>query len=277
MSTSFFSTLLECAFAIILNVYCSGEKKTSTLNKEEVAKPKSIWTTEWSADGQYFALGGDDSTVWVYDATNYSVRKAYKLNSMVRGLSWHPKENLLAIATMRGVQRLDLNKDQLITIPAIERGGPGIRWNASGELLALADGAGIVQIMNKQGILIRSISKHNRNSYLSIDWHPSKDIIVTASDEIILFNTSGKQLQFIKHQKENAGILTVRWHPSGEFFASGDYGHQREGIPTLLQFWKEDGTLIKRIEGHQEEIRNLRWSRKWKFLGNGSRGASHME
>ena len=261
-----FAKLVGCVIVVQLCINCNGQQKFQTGNQNDSRKPRGIWVTEWSADGEYFALGGDDSTLWVYKAMDYSLLKTYKLSSLIRGLSWHPKENILAVATGSGIQMLDMNRDQLSTVSSISVGGRGIDWNASGELLALADGHGLVQILDKKGRLLRSISKHNNNSYLSLDWHPTQNILVTSSDEIILFDTSGKQLQFIKHRKESTGILSVKWHPSGEFFASGDYGHDREGVPTLLQFWKEDGTLIKTIEGHHAEIRNLRWSKDGSML-----------
>src|SRR5688572_7202693 len=94
--------------------------------------------------------------------------------------------------------------------------------------------------------------------------------MVTSSDEIILFDTAGNQLKLINHRKEQTGILTVRWHPSGEFFASGDYGHENEGKPTLLQFWKADGTLIKTIKGHHSELRNIRWNNEGTLLATAS-------
>ena len=67
-------------------------------------------------------------------------------------------------------------------------------------------------------------------------------------------------------REQYTGILTVKWHPSGKFFASGDYGHEKEGKPTLLQYWKEDGTKHKEMNGHHEEIRNLRWSADGKYV-----------
>ena len=233
-------------------------------------QPKAIWAAEWSPDGKFIALGGDDSTLWLYKAGNYNVYKTYKLNGMLRGISWHPKENLLAVASMKGVQMLDLNTGQLTTISGLTAGGRGIGWHPKGQMLALADGRGVVQIMDKTGRVIRSIKKHNNHSYLSIDWHPTKDIVVTSSDEIILFDTTGRQLNMFRHRPENTGILSVKWHPSGEFFASGDYGHEKEGKPTLLQFWKEDGTLIKTMSGHHEEIRNLRWNHDGSLLATAS-------
>ena len=252
------------------SVACSQSKKAIEANSNNSPGPTGIWATEWSNDGKYFALGGDDSTVWIYNAADYTLYRSFKLNNALRGLKWHPKENLLAISELGDVQLLDMKTERLTTIPNLTAGGRGIGWNHTGDLLALADGRGVLQIMDKEGKIIRSIAKYNNHSYLSLDWHPTKNIVVTASDEIILFDTAGKQLQFIKHRKENTGILTVKWHPSGEFFASGDYGHENEGMPTLLQFWKEDGTLLKSISGHHAEIRNLRWNKGGSLLATAS-------
>ena len=223
--------------------------------------PQYIWTTEISADGKYVALGGDDSTVWVYATDNYALHHAYKMSSMIRCLSWHPREPLLAIATLDDVAVLLLPAQTITKIPGLPTGGRGLAWNRNGELLALADGNGVIRIMNKEGHLLRSIKKHNNNSYFCIDWHPSKEILVTGSDEIMLFDTTGQQLQMIKHRNVATGILSVKWHPSGDFFAVGDYGHDKEGIPSLLQFRAIDGKLLKEIRGlSRSEFRNIRWN-----------------
>lgn len=233
--------------------------------------PQFIWATEWSKDGKYIAVAGDDSTIWLYNGNDQQLYKSFYLNAMIKHVSWHPFQNLLAIATTKGVQLLDMKTEKLATA-SVKVGGRAVGWNYTGELLALADGAGVVQIMDKKGNHIRSITKHNNNSYVTMDWHPKKNILVTGSDEIILFDTSGKQLAFIRHRKENTLLLTARWHPSGEFFATGDYGHEKEGMPTLLQFWKPDGTLIKQIMGHHEEMRNLKWSSDGNLLATAADG-----
>ena len=233
-------------------------------------KGTGVWTLDWSYDDAYVATGGDDSTLYIYRTSDYSLHQSVKLNGMIKSARWHPRENVLAIATHMGVSLLHLPSGQLSPINALTVGGRGIGWNHTGELLALADGRGVVQIVNRQGTLLRSIPKHNNHSYLALDWHPTKNILVASSDEIHVFDTSGKQLSFIRHRKEPAGILSLRWHPSGAFFASGDYGHEDEGIPTLLQFWKEDGTLLKTMLGSKAEFRNIHWSRDGQFLATAS-------
>ena len=261
---SFIVVFTFCALTVAFNLSAQKPVKVKSRNSA------GTWTVDWSANGIYFAVGGDDSLLQIYSASTFKIFKTMRMQGMIRCLSWHPKENLLAIAISRQAYLLDLSTGKILNLERSDAGGRGLEWNHNGELLALADGHGVVQIWNKGGKHLRSIKKHNNNSYLSIDWHPSKNILVTSSDEIILFDTSGRQLNMIRHREEATGVLTVRWHPSGSFFTSGDYGHDKEGIPTLLQFWKEDGTLIRTIKGSKAEYRNIRWSKDGRYLATAS-------
>ncbi|NJM90681.1 MAG: hypothetical protein HC847_29760 [Hydrococcus sp. RU_2_2] len=103
-----------------------------------------------------------------------------------------------------------------------------------------------------------------------MDWHPNKNIIVVSGDDIRIVDTTGTTLKVIRHREENNGVLSVRWHPSGNFFVTGDYGHHHEGVETLLQFWREDGSLIKTILGSKSGIRNLEWDTGGKYLATAS-------
>ena len=260
------SRLLACLTAVALLF------PGFTLLAQSGTKPHSIWSVEWSADGRYIAIGGDDGMLRIHSGTNYQLLQTHALGVEIKCLSWHPKESWLAIATSRGLHLYDVDRHQLTAVAAITVGGRAVDWHPAGEWLALADGNGVVQILNRQGTLLQTIKKHNQNSFVTVHWHPTENKLLTGSDEMIMFDSSGKQLAFIRHRTENTLLLTARWHPSGKWFASGDYGHAEEGIPTVLQFWKEDGTLIQTVMGHGKEIRNLRWSKDGNTLATGSDG-----
>jgi WD40 repeat protein len=234
-------------------------------------KPSLILTTECSSDGKYLALGGEDSAVWIYATDNFSILRSFQVGSAVKCIAWHPKEDLLAVATIDGLQLLQVETGAVTNVPSIRTGGRAVDWNFSGALLAFGDNNGVLTILDKQGKLLRSICKKNNSGYNSIDWHPSQNMLVTGGDDILLFDTSGTQLGAITHRNIMTGVLAVKWHPSGAFFAAGDFGHEKEGIPSLLQFWKANGNLIREIRGKtKSEYRDLRWTKTGSLLATAS-------
>src|SRR6185503_19063986 len=209
------------------------------------------------------------------DLTLYRSIKS-ETRGMIRAVNWHPKENLLAISSRNGIWIVDPETGKEIQLEGNHNGSRTIAWNYNGEMLAAAAGYGIIWIWNKEGKLLRKIQKTDesgapdKKDFLGLDWHPSKNILTTVGDEIRIFDTSGKQLNVFKHRQQRAGLLTVKWHPSGEFFVTGDYGHPNEGIPTLLQFWQPDGKLIKEWKESKMEFRNIRWNKQGTYLATAS-------
>jgi len=244
---------------------------------QNIKAGNGLWTVDISNDDKYVALGGDDSLLKIY-INDLKLYKSIKLatRGMIRAVHWNPKENLLAVSTRNDIWILNPETNSEIKLDGDHNGSRTVAWNYNGEMLAAAAGSGITWIWNKNGKLLRKIQKTaedglpDKKDFLGIDWHPSKNIFATVGDEIRIFDTSGKQLINFKHRKQQAGLLTVKWHPSGDFFVTGDYGHVNEGIPTLLQFWQPDGKLITEWNGSKKEFRNLRWNKEGTQLATAS-------
>ncbi|MBI2429553.1 MAG: hypothetical protein HYV29_12315 [Ignavibacteriales bacterium] len=241
--------------------------KDSAINKAL----EGIWTLDWSFDDKLYALGGDDRVLRIYSVGDMKLFKAYSFSEMVRSIRWHPnKKNILAVTTWgdnNGILNIENNEFIPIDLP---HGSRAVDWNFNGELLATADNAGLIKIWNSKGELLQSINKQDANSYFSMDWHPSKNIIAVSGDDIRIVDTAGITHKVIKHREEHTGVLSIRWHPSGNFFVTGDYGHRNEGVETLLQFWWADGTPIKTVYGSKSGIRNLEWDRTGRYLATAS-------
>ena len=262
---------LYLLFSFLLLQSCCGQSNVARNKPINGRVETLLWTADWSADDKRFAVGGDDSLLKIYDGKNLKPLKAYHLKSMIRQVSWHPEKNVLAIATNDDeVSILNTETEKFIKLKGITTGARGIDWNFNGQLLATADNDGLVKIWDATGNLLRTIKKEDNNSYFSISWHPSKNIIAVSGDDIRLMDTLGVTLKVIKHRKENTGILTICWHPSGDFFATGDYGHEKEGVKSIIQFWKPDGTLTKTLYGSKAEYRNIRWNKTGTLLASAS-------
>ncbi|WCO01515.1 WD40 repeat domain-containing protein [Psychroserpens ponticola] len=233
---------------------------------------KILWTANWSHDGNYIAIGGDDKTIRIYNGNTFEFIKTYQNESEIKRLSWHPTQNILAVAAVGNHSKLiDLNSDKITKFKDIETSGSrAIEWNYNGEFIALADFDGNLFIMNNKGEHIKTISKEGTFSYVGVDWHPKKNEIITLSEKVRIFNIDGKLLKELKHRIEDVLMLCVKWHPSGEFFVIGDYGDINAPYKPLLQFWKEDGTLISQSSLSKAEYRNVSWNQKGKRLATAS-------
>jgi len=259
------------AFFLLFQTGC-GQKMGPKYVHKTSKKKTLLWTTDWSADDKNIAVGGDDSILNIYSGENLKLIKSYEVNSMIRQVKWHPAyNNLIAVATNDDKSiLLDIETNDRIVLRGMKYGARGIGWNFNGELLATADNEGSLKIWDLKGHLIKTMEKEDQNSYFSLDWHPQKNILAVSGDDIRIFDTSGITLQVIKHRKENTGVLTIRWHPSGDFFAIGDYGHEKEGVKSIIQFWNTDGTLTNTLFGSLAEYRNIQWNKEGSLLASGS-------
>lgn len=80
--------------------------------------------------------------------------------------------------------------------------------------------------------------------------------------------TKGTLLKSLKHRDEDVLLLSIAWHKTGDFFVTGDYGDEK--VKSLLQYWNEQGELLKTIDIGKGEYRNLAWNLKGDRLASAS-------
>lgn len=263
--------LLLFLYTCLINLACldTGQRFKVKAATKEVTKATILWTIDFSPDGQFFAIGGDDGLLKIYNASNHKLLNSYNLLAAVQCVDWN-QGKLLAIALDDKPVRLLNMETGNFQVLNETTGSRSLAWNYNGQLLAIGDYEGSLLIFSKEGILLKSIKKDNNKTYLTVDWHPKKNIILTGSDKIRIFDTTGNLLYSIKHRPEETPILTVKWHPDGLFFATGDYGEKENKIESLLQFWNINGTLMKSLHGSNAEYRNIRWNKSGNRLATAS-------
>jgi WD40 repeat protein len=255
-------------FNLLIIIFCSTSFGQNSIQKE------ILWTTDWSPNGKFIAIGGNIDTLKIYNENNLTIHKAIPIKNSITRVKWHPTKNVIAIATQNSSDKstiINLDNNHKIELLGIStEGARGIDWNYSGEYLAVADNEGQIFIYNIKGELIKKF-QHLANSSKSItavDWHPFKNILTTVGEDIRIFNIEGNLLKAIKHRPEEVLILCVAWHKSGNFFVTGDYGDEKN--KSLLQYWNEQGELLKSIDISKGEYRNLTWNKKGDKLATAS-------
>jgi len=253
-------------FLIVVFFNQSSAQNTST---KEI-----LWTTDWSPNGKYIAIGGNVDTLKIYSESNLKPYKSLPIKNTITRVKCHTTKNIIAVSTQNSEDKtsiINLDNNEKIELNGISpEGARGIDWNYTGEYLGVADNEGQILIYNIKGELIRKFvnQSNSTKSITAIDWHPKKNILTTVTDKIRFYDLEGNLLKSIKHRPEDVLLLSVAWHNSGDFFVTGDYGDDKN--KSLLQYWNEQGKLIKSIDISKGEYRNLAWNPKGNRLASAS-------
>lgn len=259
---------MRVLFLAMISIVLLGHSRPQNSNE------KILWTVDWNPEGKYIAAGGDFQELRIY-SKSLKVQKAYPVASTITNLQWHPTEpNLLAMATqgdVAGVYLVNIKTDVIKPINGIyKHGARGLDWNNEGSLLGIADNEGLISIASKKGKVVHTIKKQNTRSYTAFDWHPEEDKFLVTGEFIRMYDLEGNLLLKKAHREDPCLLLCVQWHPSGTYFAVGDYGDNVKGLTPVLQYWSVDGILTQQMEGSTAEYRNLEWNKEGTQLTSAS-------
>ena len=250
---------------IVLSTQIFGQ---NTLTKE------ILWTTDWSPNGKYIAIGGNVDSLKIYNKGNLKIQKSIPVKNTITRIKWHPSINIIAVTTQMSNEKsfiFNFETNEKIELSGISPDGArGIDWNYTGEYLAVADNDGQIFLYDIKGKLLRKFANEVNltKAITALDWHSKKNILTTVTDKIRFFDIEGNLLKSIRHRQENVMLLSIAWHKTGDFFVTGDYGDEKN--KSLLQYWSETGELLKTIDVSKGEYRNLAWNAKGDRLASAS-------
>lgn len=237
----------------------------------EAQEERILWTAAWSPDDTYLAAGGDHGVLYLLNGKTFDLIKSYPVDNVILSrLKWHPSENKLAVITQSDsfkAKILDLDKNEWIELEGLESSLRALDWNHDGSLLAVSEFDGEISIFNTKGERVSRFLADPK-SVLGLDWHPSKNILTSVGSQIGIFNIQGEPLKRNSPREEEVVLLCVEWHPSGAFFATGDYGFAKSSEDKRIQYWNDQGDLLAESESAQVEYRNIRWNPNGKQLAS---------
>ena len=258
---------------LLLLVWSAGclNKKDS---KQVIEEPDWwLWAVDWHPNDDWLAVGGTQDTLRIFSVSQNKLVKNYPLPVTITKVKWHPTQDKLAIATQGQKARsyiFDSNSNERIELDSVyEFGARAIGWNRTGDLLAVGDYDGFLLIFDQEGNLMKKIDS-GQKSLIGLDWHPTKNLIAAVGEKVLLYDMDEDTLKNIEDRGEEILMLCVAWHPSGEFFTTGDYGDYDVPHPVQLQYWTVEGEKIRSIEESKAEYRNMVWSKDGQVLATAS-------
>ena len=117
----------------LINAFCNQTFSQNTRKKE------ILWTTDWSPNGKFIAVGGNIDTLKVYNKRNFKLYKSFDIKNTITRVKWHPTKNILAVTTQMSGDKsriINLETNQKIVLDEIStEGARGVDWNNTGEFL----------------------------------------------------------------------------------------------------------------------------------------------
>ncbi len=262
---------LRALLLLLIGVLCF----TNCERPKEEIKREILWTAAWSPDGNLIAVGGRNADLMLFDGKTFELVKIIPVPDVILSrLKWHPDSKLLAVVTQSDklvARILNVETDTWIPLEGLMGSSRGVGWNHTGALLAVSEFEGEVSVFTPEG---KRVSRFMADpmSVTDLDWHPTKDIMVTVGSRAGIYSAQGDSITTFKVRDNKVLLLCTKWHPSGEFFAIGDYGEtDAVGVENVkLQFWNADGEKIHEITSGQNEYRNIRWSPDTAHLASAS-------
>ncbi|MCL6266746.1 WD40 repeat domain-containing protein [Flagellimonas myxillae] len=249
---------------------------TNICCQQQVEEKETLWTIAWSPDGNYIATGGNQDSLFIYDAKTFKLLNTYPVPGVqLSRLKWHPNKNLLAVITQGKTFKakiLDLQNEKWIMLQDLESSFRALDWNHTGELLAVSELEDTVSVYSMDGVRISRFMADSKG-VAGLDWHPTKNIMVTVGDQIGIYTHLGDTINAFQSRNMETLILCVEWHKSGDFFVVGDYGEMENNVndkDKLIQYWTSDGEKLHEIKKERAEYRNIRWNPDGERLASAS-------
>lgn len=232
------------------------------------------WTAGWSYDDKYIATGNDKGDVAIYETANWTKVKYWGNGwATITKIEWNPKYPLLAVtgvltrknAFVTRIYNIETNHTKLLSDTVT---GRAMSWKPDGEQIAFTTENGYIAIYSKTGEHLKTLNYRHARGLFDMDWHPTQNLLLAVEENIHIIDIDRDVVRAnFEDGTENKGILCAQWHPSGQYFATGDYGHESEGgEPSFLKIWSATGALQSTSANSKSEYRNIRWSNDGKYL-----------
>lgn len=216
----------------------------------------------WSADGQILASAGSDQTIRLWNREGKSIKVIEVPDYEILGLEWSSDGTLASV----GAKKLRLwdsdgNQKKEIDANAYNK----VVWSKDGKMIATNTMDYKVNIWNVDGSHIKELVGHT--AYVNgMGWTSDGSLFITVGeDKINIRLWDPNTWDLTKEISEHYESLTcMAWH--GQKFVVGSWTYPKK----YLRIYNQDGTSTQTIEGGQNKIMAVDWSKDGNWIASGS-------
>lgn len=251
-------SLMCLLILVLLTVSPTGTQVIPTWAIED----DGIRSLDWSPDGSHIAIGRQDGTVQILDATTKQILFTFAPGDLggPSAVGWNPDGSKLASGNADGVVRIwdSTTGQQILSLPAQWGLITSIAWSPDGSKLASSSIFGYpeniwIWDLTTQQVLF----KISLDQAYHVDWSPAGSLLagVGAARNVCIWNSSTGNLETVLVGHDFIPVF-VDWNPiQSEMLAS-------VGLDKTVRIWDVslELPLLTTLRGHTDAVVVVVWS-----------------
>lgn len=265
-----------------------------TLVRTLAGHENGIWAAAYHPEGQTIVTGSADKTARIWQLHNGLMTRLEGHRSDVNQVVFSPDGNWLVSASKdRSIKLWSQNGSFIRDLENDSGWKSDTKFSPTGEEIIATGSSGTVERWEFDGTSIEPSLKLNSGAIQSLDYHPLGTSLVIAGqdkrlriwnlrrDVVKSWFAHDAPIQKVAFSRDGRAIASASldgsvklWEAGTAKFLTSFVGHRGEvraiafsdtilatgGLDRTIKLWQPDGTLIKTLSGHQDQIYSLAFS-----------------
>ena len=218
----------------------------------------SVFTVEFSPDGQTIATGGEDKIlrIWQHDGTLLHALKGHQ--ARIWDLEFNSNGQTIATASRDRTVKLWSRRSgkEIVTLRGHQDAVLGVTFSPDGQTIATASRDRTIRLWNQKGKLLSLIEAHTQEIH-DLAFSPNGKLLATVGNDRQVKLWQVNQSQILAQPRQiitgfSDDIRSVAFSPNGKTIAVGSHDSK-------IRLFKLNGELANILEGHSDTVSDLKF------------------